>query len=1739
MLLKFMKQTSTNAGAFYKRSLVLILTICSLSFSQSMYAHSVDSYSGSCGSGPQYTVTATVSNVNSTSNYRWQWKNSAGTWVCFVNGANTINGNVYNVSGAVYNLTVTPGPIIFTNPNNGLQGLEIRMVISDGSGVNPCTLPAGNTWTSTTNHFINVSNTPCGGTSPCTAHITSLYFNKLSDNSHLPIANGSTFSPNQITNLYNLEVSTTGTVGSIKFTISGPTSSSNIENTIPYNSPVTGAGPWTGAVGSYSVNVKAYSGANATGSICHDTTINFTLANDCNCVNATNNLLANGSFENIATGWSVSGGTLTFGSANSYVMCGTYNGFLNWSSGTAKLWQDVSNITGGSVLTFKGYAGTHTPGISCSPKLSLIFLNSSNAVISQSDVTVTRDVDGAINYLELYTITATAPAGTVKVRVQASIGCNTMKVDGFCLTATPVCSGGGTWYLSLPSGTMGTSQTFTVNGKTITAYGFNNGNPGTPTALYGKNGGGDETGLGINSDVNFEIDINHFVQLDLNQIIAAGVTSGTMMVGSMQAGEPANVYGSNTLGVQGTLLMTVPVTLNNIMFAIPGFPDYRYISVQAAAPIPANVLLEQVSFSCPPPLGSIGDRVWNDVNKNGIQDAGEVGLSGITVSLYDTSNKIIASTVTDAYGNYKFSKLRVSTAGNNYQVRFSLPAEYKFAPQNADAAGVSGPSNSDADVNTGRTGNITLTTAVPDVTYADAGMYYAASARIGDFVWNDLNKNGLQEAGEPGIAGVAVMLYTSADVLYRSTITSNTGQYFFNDVAPGSYYVKINPPIGYKFSPKDAGADDVDSDIDTLTRKTPLITVVAGTINLTIDAGLNVTPPTGPSASLGDRVWEDLDGNNLQDIGEPGVANVTVQLYNSLNVLQATATTDAFGYYIFNGLVPGAYYVKFTLPSGYSFVTANAGADDIDSDVDGTFGANTTNSVTLADDDINTTLDAGLRRSTPGAALGDFVWYDLNKNGIQDGGSEIGVPGITVILYNSANAVVATTATDANGFYLFTGLAANTNYTVGFANLPAGYGFSPQNGAITVANNSDVVPGSGRTGTVTTGAAGTTVTYVDAGLVFTPKIFDSKASIGDYVWNDLNNDGKQDAGEPGLQGVTVTLFAADGTTVVATTTTDAQGYYIFTNLDAGSYVVGFSGLPAGYVFATKNAGANAFDELDSDADGVTGKTDPITLIAGEVNMTVDAGARNPVAASSIGDFVWNDLNNDGIQNAGEPGMEGISVTLLNSTGVAIKNTTTNASGKYLFTDLAAGTYSVVFGNLPVGFSATTKNAAGSNNTNNSDPGINSLTTDAIVLPANTNDPNWDMGIITTTRASVGDFVWNDINMNGKQDLGEPGIAGVTVTLYDNNNVPVSRTVTDATGFYLFSNLLPGTYSVGFGTIPAGSGFTVKNAAGTTIANDSDPDQATGKTAQFTLVAGQSNRDMDAGLVMLLAAVGDYVWNDANRDGLQDATEPGVAGITATLYSSTDNTIGNGDDIAVASAVTNAKGFYLINNIPVAAAGSRFYMRFTDLQGNSFFTTPLAGGPGASNDSKVTTQPATDGYTDFFNLTPGQIYRDVDAGVIRVLSIKGHIWHDSNALTDSTVNSSASLLVPPGAKPPAALRIHLVDANNNNTVIRVALVQRSITDSMDLFYEINDVPPGNYILVLRAIPVAVGTTDPTGQLPDGWKNTGEHLGLDKGWDSYPSLSNGISGNGKLTVILSTSDIINANFGIIKGFSEGHN
>ena len=239
--------------------------------------------------------------------------------------------------------------------------------------------------------------------------------------------------------------------------------------------------------------------------------------------------------------------------------------------------------------------------------------------------------------------------------------------------------------------------------------------------------------------------------------------------------------------------------------------------------------------------------------------------------------------------------------------------------------------------------------------------------------------------------------------------------------------------------------------------------------NDTIEVPVDIEP-----ASIGDRVWLDTNGDGVQDLGETGVDNVTVNLYNSTGSIINTTSTNATGYYDFINLVPGNYSVGFVLPSGYSFSPQDQGADDaVDSDANTSTGR--TVDTTLDSDETDPTWDAGIYNL---ASIGDRVWLDTNSNGIQDPG-ETGVDNVTVNLYNSTGSQINSTLTNLTGYYNFTKLVPG-NYSVGFV-LPSGYVFSPQNQGADDAVDSDANTSTGRTVDTTLDSDETDPTW-DAGI---------------------------------------------------------------------------------------------------------------------------------------------------------------------------------------------------------------------------------------------------------------------------------------------------------------------------------------------------------------------------------------------------------------------------------------------------------------------------------------------------------------------------------------------------------------------------------------------------------------------------------------------------------------------------------
>ena len=695
------------------------------------------------------------------------------------------------------------------------------------------------------------------------------------------------------------------------------------------------------------------------------------------------------------------------------------------------------------------------------------------------------------------------------------------------------------------------------------------------------------------------------------------------------------------------------------------------IELTAAAP---NVT--KIDFAFVKPV-SLGNFVWFDANKDGIQDADEVGVAGVTVTLdgqldmdvvVDADGNLVKPLTTDANGKYVFTNLLPS----DYGVTFTFPFGYY---ETVRTAGDDRSVDSD-----GAQTWLRLKQGQDDMT-VDLGLI--ADGTIGDTLFWDVDNNGGSEpsGADKPLAGVTVKLtYTTPAGVEKTltTVTDENGKYSFKDLAPGDYVVTVD--------------------------KASLATVCPECTAQTHAPSGDLTASEGQELSLTSKVTLSPGKmtNNDQDWAFTGVANTAI-----VKAIAEPAEVPA------GGFTPGTsvtYTLTVTnegpspatgviaqdkLPSGVTFVSAEgdgtydaaSGKWDLSTEViekgatrtlriTVTIGASAAGSVVTNTATIEKQDQIGDKKPdntssvplTAGYTIAGKLYNDADASFSSDNG-ENPYSGVTVALLKKDGTPVldkdgnpVTAVTDAEGKYSFSGLPLG-EYTVSVVD--------PTSGPLAGTKPTEAYTGRYKTtADVTIKAETGSVIDVNFGFV-------KPASVGDYTWMDVNRDGLQDADEPALPGVTVTLTRADGSAVtdasgnpVAAVTTDANGKYVFENLLPGEYKVSFQA-PAGYEATTSEAG----DDRAADSNGASAS---VTLAQGQTDDTIDFGA---VGTGVIGDQLFVDVNQNGgnAPDAGDKVLPGVKVTLTWTGPGGITRTyetTTDADGKYKFENLLPGDYKV-------------------------------------------------------------------------------------------------------------------------------------------------------------------------------------------------------------------------------------------------------------------------------------------------------------------------------------------------------------------------------------------------------------------------------------------------------------------------------
>lgn len=894
-----------------------------------------------------------------------------------------------------------------------------------------------------------------------------------------------------------------------------------------------------------------------------------------------------------------------------------------------------------------------------------------------------------------------------------------------------------------------------------------------------------------------------------------------------------------------------------------------------------------------------GNRAHDEINNGGLVFI--PGKNEVISSAYDPVDEIYKSSGWKAYNNTS------GTAGRGFVIVIDAPGTFGKASGLGDGEPLCDP----------------------------------APVEIGNRFWFDDNRNGIQDAYEPGIDGIIVRLYEN-NTLIASTTTTNSGQWYFNN---------SNVPGGLKFN----GRYQVRMDMSQLANYTlvavgPTISAPRLLANRT-GARLAATQTyelspfqvgSGTGGSLRDSDAY-LNGNEavidvfVGDAGEndqnydfsvfscPNIETSTQQL----TVCQGQPVGDLVVKVNYLAVTDKVKFVYFDAPqtsataiySGTNVlgtITPNPSSTVAGGGIEVTLVRPTIPTNTGATTTVRKYVYAVVDATPPLSLTGNCLPYDemvitiLPKPRLSVTSATLTCAQtsatLTASLTNEQNQPIASGVYRWTGPNSFSSTAQNPvvtvagNYTVNAADPNCPDSFTTAIATVTAGTNPPVIVDAiGGVPTCSTCSATISVSFTPSTATVRwrgPNNFTSTqatntvsapgfytvvvtgingctavaevelsrgldnpdpASLGNFVWYDRNNNGLQDGGiETGVSGVTVELYPQGSTTAIASTTTSASGLYSFTGLTPGCYQVKFvtGTYPTEYGATTALAGSNR--TIDSNPDPETGLTQTVCLSAGENNTSIDAGL---VQKSLVARFE--------------------SVCIRDTPYLSYTITPVN------FTPTSGSVATIVIRRV-------TDNSLVDTRTNQ--PFTGTFLWPGAVVDAQGNPidwPGWEfvggewirvedglrpflkfevsVNPVTSTTANypdptpecfsgpghgLGDRVWKDLNNNGVQDAGEPGVANFAVELYQvvngvRSTSALSTTITDATGYYLFSNLDEGSYQVRFvlSSVPADCIIT-KAFAGTSRAADSNADSKTGFSDVITLSltdAIRPNRTVDCGL----------------------------------------------------------------------------------------------------------------------------------------------------------------------------------------------------------------------------------------------------------------------------------------------------
>ena len=786
----------------------------------------------------------------------------------------------------------------------------------------------------------------------------------------------------------------------------------------------------------------------------------------------------------------------------------------------------------------------------------------------------------------------------------------------------------------------------------------------------------------------------------------------------------------------------------------------------------------------------------------------------------------------------------------------------------------------------------------PDNNIAKASI--SVKHRLSGKVYYDANDSSSYTNGEEGFKDITVELLGPDGAVIATTTTDTDGNYSFTRLPAGKYTVKVEPSDLLK---KLEQTEDPDGTKDH----------TSGVVQVNHDSPSvqNVNFGYATNYTIKGTIYRDADRSESLEDGEKLYQGVTVDLLDNAGNVVATTTTDAHGAYAFTNLEEGTYKVR---------VRKEGPIVDLDQteDPDATKD-NTSGDITLElNDPIKENVNFGYISDN---SISGTVYRDDNRSGALNSG-ESGYPEQTVQLLDKDGTVIATTKTDANGMYSFDKLPDGT-YSVKVVKDGA-LADNEQTGDpdSTLDNASEPI---------TLDEANPTKKDVDFGYV--PDYF-----IKGTIYRDGNRSGALDTDEKLYEGVTVQLRDADGT-VVATTTTDADGAYSFDKLPAGTYTV-----------TVVQDGPIAGLEQTGDPDATKDNASESITLNNDNPSTTDINF-GYVNNNSLSGTVYRDDSRNGDQDGTEPGYSGVIVQLLDKDGQVITTTTTDANGRYSFDKLPDGTYSVTV--VKDGELADTEQTEDPDATkdNSSEP--------VTLGEDNPFKDHIDFGYVPDY--SIHGLVYRDGDRSESHGTDEKGYANQTVELRDKDGKVVATTTTDADGAYSFEKLPAGDYTV----------TVVKDGALTDLDQTEDPD-STKDSASGVISLSNDHRtrtDVNFGYIANNSINGS-IYRDGDRDGRKGDTEGRYSGVTVQLLDE------NGT--VIATTTTDKDGTYSFEHLSDGTYSIKVVkdgvLADADQTGDPDTTLDNASKPITLDENSPTKSDVDFGYVPNNTIT-GTVYRD--------------------------------------------------------------------------------------------------------------------------------------------------------------------